>query len=793
MCAILQTIAAAFRFLFRSKRRPATSKVQSSPATSSLSHSDQQRPNEISAPISSTPDVASYEEAQRRAKAERLRLEEEARQAEEAVRVAAEREQQRKEEARREAERLRLEEEARQAEAARQAEEAARIAAEQERQRKEEEARREAERLRLEEEDRQAEAARQAEEAARIAAEQERQRKEEEARREVESLRLEEEARQAEAARQAEEAARLAAEQERQRKEEEARGEVESLRLEEEARQAEAARQAEEAARTAAEQERQRKVAEEERTRAAAEVETRRQAEEAARLAIEAEAKRKAEEEERARGVVRAKVRRGTQHKRARKSRSKVSAEHLRKPIDEAQLAAQAEARRRRATEEASLKDERGVQGALRLCARLDLVAGASSFTLRATMNRDFPDAELILKEPDSGETFLCEGDVLHWSTPLRYTESGARADGARFDWGAGVEMRDERLGWRFRLHGRPIRLFRSGEEERLPGLVEVSRLLPSVPFVIAARRDCWQTLEAWGETCCDGFKRLRMLRGVPDCWGLYSAAAAHSDEPVRSEFPSLAFSDTVRLLLRGGLHTGAGSVYFHFSLPIVLMDGGAGYETVRCNTIEIQSDGGIYHLPQNLPIGKPICLEAIRAGRVLQRRWFTISDDFDWQWNAPIRFFNRLGSPIHAEQEHPVGVVGAALHGIPPATHFINPPESCFEQRPARGTRCRWSRVFFVGSIPGQIVSWPRESLPTEWAPMWAIPMKRRGRIHFCSANPGSVETAGANAASYRAERVRLWKRIVYHRRRKVAPPSTANLRRLWRQFSEEARRVRA
>ncbi len=424
----------------------------------------------------------------------------------------------------------------------------------------------------------------------------------------------------------------------------------------------------------------------------------------------------------------------------------------------------------------------------------LDRVAGAAYFTLRATMNREFPDAGLILKEPNSGEAFFCEGELLQWSTPLRDVENRARTDAARFDWSAGVEVREERLGWCFRLQGRPVRVFRNGEGEGLRGLIEVSQLSPGVPFLIAARRDCWQRLEAWGESSCHRFDCVSVRRGVPEGWGLYCAAAAHSDEQVRSDFPNLTFPHAVRLLLCGGIRPrDRGSTYFHFSLPLVLLEGGTGHETISCNGIDLQPDDGIYHLPQNLPAGTPIGVEARRAARVLKRRSFTIVDDFDWQWSTPHQRFDRFGSPVDVEQGTPVGVAGAALLGVPRARLFFSPPESCFERRPGRGTRCRWGRVFFVGSVPGQIVSWPREALPTDWVPVWAIPMTRRGRVLFCGADVRGAGAVRASGAPYPAKKVRLWKEIVHYRRKKITPPSAAGLGRLWQLFREEARRVRA
>jgi hypothetical protein len=139
--------------------------------------------------------------------------------------------------------------------------------------------------------------------------------------------------------------------------------------------------------------------------------------------------------------------------------------------------------------EEAGQPTERSVYGSLRLCVLLDRVTQTVRFSIRCSMNREYPEAGLFLKRTGALERFRCEGELLHWSTPLENAKSHERVDGSRFDWGAGMELREEQLGWRFRLQGCPVRIFANGESEGLRGLVEVHQLSAGLPFVLAARK----------------------------------------------------------------------------------------------------------------------------------------------------------------------------------------------------------------------------------------------------------------------------------------------------------------
>lgn len=425
----------------------------------------------------------------------------------------------------------------------------------------------------------------------------------------------------------------------------------------------------------------------------------------------------------------------------------------------------------------------RRVFGNLRLCAVLERVAQTARFTIRCSMNREFPEAGLSLNRPGSAERFSCQGELLNWSTPLQHAGSRARADGAVFDWAAGVDLREESLGWRFRLQGSPVRLFRDGQSEGVRGFVEVNQPFPEHPFVLAARSDTWERLEAWGSAACDKFERVPVRQGMPAGWGLYRAASARSDEGVRADFPRLAFPSSARLVARGGISAGRRNAYFRFGAPSLVLEGARAGERVFCCGVELVPEEGVYQLPASLPAGAPLAFEIRRGQDVLRQQPLSLLDDFDWRGVAPRQRFDAFGSPLDAPQTTRASVAGAALAGSLLSVASFSPPPACFSGR----------RVFFIGPAPGQIVSWPSEALPKTWSPVWAVPMARRGRAIFCGTRGNGPPGGVGPGSPYSRREVRRWKQVLHYWRRRVAPPAEgAALLDLWRQYQEAARHVR-
>jgi hypothetical protein len=96
-------------------------------------------------------------------------------------------------------------------------------------------------------------------------------------------------------------------------------------------------------------------------------------------------------------------------------------------------------------------------------------------------------------------------------------------------------------------------------------------------------------------------------------------------------------------------------------------------------------------------------------------------------------------------------------------------------------------SRVFYIGQRVGEIVSWPSESLPDEWVPIWAVPLERRGKAVYCGEDPS--RSAPERDHKTLSEKRELWKEVLWYNRKRIAPPRQRVLSKLWEKFVEAAR----
>src|SRR5262249_3852099 len=97
--------------------------------------------------------------------------------------------------------------------------------------------------------------------------------------------------------------------------------------------------------------------------------------------------------------------------------------------------------------------------------------------------------------------------------------------------------------------------------------------------------------------------------------------------------------------------------------------------------------------------------------------------------------------------------------------------------------------RVFYVGREPGQIISWPSEPLPTGWSPVWAIPMRQQGCAMFCGTSLSESEPLRSQCSD--RKKLKEWKEVLWHRRKRITAPNHVGLRALWQRFQEEAYRA--
>jgi len=423
--------------------------------------------------------------------------------------------------------------------------------------------------------------------------------------------------------------------------------------------------------------------------------------------------------------------------------------------------------------------------GWLRICLRsVDYVANTARAVIRYQLNTEFPETGLCLSLPDGRTvTALPYGDG--WSMPL-CLPGDKELDASELGWEDDVVLKDKTLGWVFRLPGRPARVFTSGEPWGLPGLVEVPFLL-SGRLGIAVVSQLRDALVSWGRASCLGFTEPREIKGLPQGWSLAWIDKVLTPTNLPRELRFLAPPPVTRIRLVGGIRANRGDVFFTFAPPRVQVEGGPPGARVYCNgqPAEESGTGGLYTLPKSIleePMSR-ILIEVCDETGVIARRSILLQKDFEWRFGDPTAAIDAYGRP--AQGIPPSGIAGARCFERTTSQHERSPTVDWWRLALAEFLAGR--RAFLVGSMPGQVIEWsPRKLLPV-WEPAWAIFPGRKRRVVFCGRDPGTAAPVARSAGC--AKHTKLWKKLLWYRRKRLIAPNHPELRSLWERYKEVAR----
>ncbi len=419
--------------------------------------------------------------------------------------------------------------------------------------------------------------------------------------------------------------------------------------------------------------------------------------------------------------------------------------------------------------------------GNLRLAMTLDSTARTARFCLRCRSNREYPEEGLQLTGGAILAALVCRGDWQGWSLPLSSTDGqGGIFDASRLDWQGGLSLVDHEHSWKTTLSKRAVRVMVSATPFGFDGFVEQSQLPQGKTFYLLAREEHAETLKTWARDSCEAFSEIAMTTCLPAKWRLYSVGRANSDAEIREAFPYLAFPTVLRIQFLGGLRV-KGNQYFTFALPRIEVTGAAEGASVFCNDNPLERDPetGLYSIPDALCARRLVVEVKRNGGRIRSRSIYSV-ETVAWREAGVTagvdRFGRRTGDGAAERCVGPI-VEGATPPPFDPGT-FLPPSAG--------------NRVYFIGRNPGEIVECPDEAIPGDWRPVWAVPMKKGGvgTAVYCGASP-SNETPGTVGGKDQRRR-RLWKEVLYHKRKLIGFPSHPALRTLWRQYREVAEHVR-
>lgn len=431
-------------------------------------------------------------------------------------------------------------------------------------------------------------------------------------------------------------------------------------------------------------------------------------------------------------------------------------------------------------TQTAQERPER-VLGYLRLSGQVDPIARRAAIAVRCTFNREFPEDGLTVAGQNDQAEFHCEEELSGVSTTLVDVRGGRELDAASLDWRNGADLFVRDRGWRVRLPASSVRIFMSGELQGLPGIIEVRKIRRNTPFYLAVTDEHSALIEPWGATSCQSFRNLQIQSGLPSGWRLYQADRALDDTGVRERFPELSFSVGVQVQLERGIRIGTGNIFFWFAPPVVIVDGGDGTEEVMCDGQPMLWDvaTGEHHLTeQQAKIGWHH-VEVARNGHPITRLSLHLNSASAPGSPDRTDLFDKFGQRIERAGGADAGISGAFPLRLPV-------PDAAAEMViPLYGA----TRIIYLGRRVGEIVDWPREAIPVNWSPVWAVAMHRRGAAYFCGDSLAENSPLTARDTHWRD--VRRWKAILWHGRKRIRPPNRPGARALWQKFVAVARDV--
>ncbi|MBD3320972.1 MAG: hypothetical protein GF350_07770 [Chitinivibrionales bacterium] len=420
------------------------------------------------------------------------------------------------------------------------------------------------------------------------------------------------------------------------------------------------------------------------------------------------------------------------------------------------------------------------VHTGLRLCIKLDSMAGHASVYVRFKSSRMFPEDGLNFKERSGQSLLFCREAHQGWSTPLvEATEGSAiKFNGSNLDWHEGVLFVDSNNHWHARLRGADVRLFRLGVMDGLPDWVETQKLERGREFLIAFSQKLEAKIRQWGEDYCEYFKQEN-VSGIPNGWFLFRIKNVTESCP---DIDILTLSTLVRLTLIEGVKSGRGNVYFKFAPPKVAIENSSGTEIVTMNGVNLKQPDvnvPIWILPNDVSAGQPlrieVNLEEHRLSKIIRLEEFALPLSFD---ETPYR--DSRGRIC--ANDVPIRVCGSFVYGV---DEHISYPSTI----PTHLS----DKIIFLGEKPGQVIDWPRESIPSSWHPVWSIAcISRKQRQAFFCGNSNHLKT------EYSLDKpvgdrscVKRWKEALWVRRKVTNPPEILEVRKIWEEYVRAARSV--
>ncbi|MCS3627185.1 hypothetical protein GGP53_001026 [Salinibacter ruber] len=399
---------------------------------------------------------------------------------------------------------------------------------------------------------------------------------------------------------------------------------------------------------------------------------------------------------------------------------------------------------------------------------------------LRCILDREFPEGELVLQDKE-GHEYTCREVMSGWSTPL-HDRNDNLLDPSSLNWSERFTLEDPDQDWKFLLRPSKVRVFLKGKEKGVPTVgayLETGQLPLRTTFYLLVQESEREAIEDWGRSSCKGFEHVSSTN-LPESWRLYRSDGAIDDEGVRGRYNAISQPRKTQIALEGGVRVRPRTnEYFTFAPPRIRV---RGIENIDVHLDEVpleKAPGGLYEVPAELRSDGEHVVVARAEQEVVKRKYFSLREQTQWR-EVPEVTLDKFGFVMEMTSDE-------------------SQPEPTGENLDLQETPLNLdlhllrdfdSKVYLLGSTPGQVTEWPSEELPEEWQSVWIVPPEGRAKCCWPGKSPPDPKPVPSlsrpGGPRYERSNIKKWKEVLYHWRRRTDPPHRHV--ELWKRYRRHA-----
>lgn len=391
------------------------------------------------------------------------------------------------------------------------------------------------------------------------------------------------------------------------------------------------------------------------------------------------------------------------------------------------------------------------LHGQVVLCANIDKDNESLEFYFRCKRSAGLP-SELVLEEKftviESNSNFSekIEGINISWEKSKTFQTGDV---------------------YEFRYIGNKYKIFTHGEKFSLRGYISGEAFSKNEKFLLCIHDDLYRKTKEWGSDHCDEFKELSNYKEMPKKWHLFEVRGVKDDKNIKKDIPALAIDDNIRINLHGGIRLGRGNKFFVFDPPQI--------QVVSTDNVYIEmEDGTTIPMKQSTDYSSLFFLPEATP----HNTWLTIkAGNNDEPAKMRLMLANTRLSKKYEYEKSRVDCFGNFDKSATSLETVV--AEEYFPRAPAEDIRLS-KKIYYLGNCMGEVSN----TYPDDWSPAWVVnylSRKKAEAIYLGNSDAARIKC-------YPDEKVKLWKKIIWHERKKITPPR-ANAGKQWQQLLMRAK----